>query len=63
MRRFVLASLALCLLAASALAQSNTGRLIGTVSSPDGLIPGATVTVTDNQTGRERTLVSSEEGT
>ncbi len=62
MYRFTLMGLALCLLAVAALAQSNTGRLVGVVSGPDGVIPGATVVVTDNQTGRQRTVVTTGEG-
>jgi hypothetical protein len=62
MRRLLLASLALCLLAASAAAQSSSGRLVGTVSTVDGVVAGATVTVRDNATGRERTAVTSEDG-
>jgi hypothetical protein len=45
------------------LAQSSTGSLVGTVSGPDGVIVGASVVVVDNQTGKERTLVTSDEGT
>jgi hypothetical protein len=42
----------------------TTGRLVGTVLAPDGaLIPGASVVVTDNQTGRQRTVVATNEGT
>lgn len=63
MKRFVLSALALCLLSVVALAQSNTGRLVGTVSGPDGVIQGATVVVTDNKTGKERTVISGDEGT
>ncbi|HEX6624747.1 MAG TPA: TonB-dependent receptor [Pyrinomonadaceae bacterium] len=62
MKRMLRACLTLCLFAAGAAAQSNTGRLVGTVSGPDGVIPGANVTVTDMQTGRERTVVSTEDG-
>src|SRR5574341_1478723 len=62
MYRVTLMGLALCLLAVAALAQSNTGRLVGVVSGPDGVIPGATVVVTDNQTGRQRTVVTTGEG-
>ena len=62
MKKFTLAVLALCLLAASVFAQTNTGRLVGTISSTDGVIAGATLIVID-QTGRERTVVTSEEGT
>lgn len=62
-KRFVFTLLALCLFATTALAQtSNTGNLIGTVSGPDGVIPGATVTITDTQTQKERTVVTNGEG-
>jgi hypothetical protein len=43
-------------------AQSTTGRLSGTVSGPDGALPGATVTATDNKTGKQLTVTSNEEG-
>jgi hypothetical protein len=46
-----------------AFAQSSTGRLVGSVTGPDGIIAGATVVVTDNQTGKERTVTTSEDGT
>ena len=63
MRRFVFTTLTLCLFAVAALAQtSNTGTLVGTVSGPDGVIPGASVTVTDNQTKKERTVLTNGEG-
>ncbi|HEX8097912.1 MAG TPA: carboxypeptidase-like regulatory domain-containing protein, partial [Pyrinomonadaceae bacterium] len=60
--RFILAALALCLLATSAFAQSNTGNLVGTVSDPSGAIPGATVTAKDNATNKERTVQASNDG-
>src|SRR5919197_4081789 len=63
MKKIIWALLALCLFALSALAQSNTGRLVGTVSDPSGVIAGATVLITDNQTGRERTVITSDDGT
>ncbi len=44
-------------------AQSNTGNLTISVSDASGVIPGATVLVKDEQTGRERTLTTSNEGT
>ncbi len=44
-----------------ALAQT-TGRLTGTVAGPDGAIPGATIVVRDNQTGRELTVQASGDG-
>ena len=62
MRRFLFTTLTLCLFVATALAQSNSGNLVGTVSGPDGVLPGATVTVTDNQTKKERTVVSNSDG-
>lgn len=43
--------------------QTTTGRLEGTVMSPDGALPGATVTATDNQTRKERTTITNSEGT
>ncbi len=43
-------------------AQTNTGRLVGTVASTDGVIAGATVTVTDDKTKRDRTVVTSGDG-
>lgn len=62
MKRFILAALTLCVFVASALAQTTSGRLVGTVSGPDGVISGATITVADNQTKREQTVQASGEG-
>ena len=62
MKRFVFAVLALVVFSASAFAQSNTGRLVGSVSDPSGVIPGATLVVTDNQTAREKTVTASDDG-
>jgi hypothetical protein len=51
------------LFAGSAFAQASDGRLVGTVSDASGVVPGATVTVTDTQTGKEvRTVVASDDG-
>ncbi|HEY2847146.1 MAG TPA: carboxypeptidase regulatory-like domain-containing protein, partial [Pyrinomonadaceae bacterium] len=56
-------ALVLALLSAMAtMAQSNTGRLTGTVSGPDGVLPGATVTLTDTKTGKARVTTSNGEG-
>ena len=62
MNRFIMAVLSLCLCAMAAFAQSTTGRLVGTVSGPDGVIPGATVVIKDKNTGKEQTVVASGEG-
>jgi hypothetical protein len=45
------------------IAQTTAGKIVGSVSAPDGVVAGATIVVRDNQTGRERTVVSSGEGT
>ncbi len=62
MKRFVFALLTLLLFVAGALAQSTSGRLIGTVSGPDGVLPGATITVVDDQTKSEKTVNASGDG-
>lgn len=43
--------------------QTTSGRLVGTVSSPDGVLPNATVKVKDAKTGKELTTTSKEDGT
>lgn len=62
MKKVLIGMLTLCLFAVTAFAQSSAGRLGGTVSGPDGVIPGATIVVTDNQTKKERTITASGEG-
>lgn len=52
----------LILLSGIALAQTNTGRLVGTVASSDGVIAGATVTITDDKTSKERVVTSGGDG-
>jgi hypothetical protein len=60
--RLPLPLIALAALAVAILAQSNTGRLVGTVAGPDGVLAGASVLITDNQTGRERTVTTNNDG-
>lgn len=62
MRRLFVVLIGTLLLASSLLAQSTTGRVLGTVSGPDGLLPGATVTLTDTLTGREQTAITNSDG-
>ncbi|PYS51159.1 MAG: hypothetical protein DMF68_05175 [Acidobacteria bacterium] len=62
MKRLVITALVVCLSAVATFAQSNTGTLVGTVSGPDGVIAGAAITLTDNKTGKERTVTSGGEG-
>jgi hypothetical protein len=59
----LLAAFAVTLLLASAiLAQNTTGKIVGTVSAPDGAVAGASITVTDDQTGKERTVTTNSDG-
>ena len=59
----LLIAFAITLLNASVLlAQNTTGKIVGTVSAADGAVAGASVTVTDDQTGKERTVTSNSEG-
>lgn len=62
MKRLFLSFLATLFLITLGFAQSNTGNLIVNVSDASGVIPGATVVVTDNQTGKERTFTTGNEG-
>lgn len=61
MKSFLLI-ITICLLAANILAQNTTGKIVGTVSAADGAVSGATVVVTDNQTGKERTVTATGDG-
>ena len=65
MRTFLLSLLTLALVTAPVpvFAQSSAGGIVGTVSGPDGVLAGATVTVIDDQTKRERVVTSSGDGT
>jgi hypothetical protein len=61
-RSFLVIILVFCL-AGWALAQSDTARLIGTITDPSGaVIPNATVTVTDTGTGRPVTVTTGTSG-
>jgi len=44
-------------------AQATSGKIIGSVSAADGAVPGATINVKDDQTGKERTVTSNGDGT
>ncbi|MGA8764248.1 MAG: carboxypeptidase regulatory-like domain-containing protein [Candidatus Sulfotelmatobacter sp.] len=56
--------LILFLLALSALGQSTTGRILGSVSDRSGAaVPGAAVVITDAQRGSSRSLTTDESGT
>ena len=62
MKRFLAAFLLVGFATVIAFAQGTTGGLSGTISGPDGALPGATITVTDTKTGKELTATTNEEG-
>jgi hypothetical protein len=62
MKRFFILGLLVFVGTIIVAAQTSTGRLTGTVSTPDGVLPGASVTVTDVSTNREQTLTANESG-
>jgi hypothetical protein len=63
LRQILLALVLLPLLTGPAFGQAVTGTILGTVTdSSGGVIPGATVTVTHNATGRSRTAVTDSAG-
>ncbi len=62
MKRVIFAISVLCLFTTLAVAQSTNGTLAGNVSGPDGLLPGVTVTATDNQTNKTLTTTTNSSG-
>lgn len=62
MRKIVSTTLLLMVFALAAIAQTTTGRLTGTVSGPDGLLPNATVVARDQKTGKELTVTTKDDG-
>ena len=61
---FVAAALLLCVFCAFAFSQTTNATLGGTVSDPSGaLIPGVTITATNNGTGIVTTVLTNEAGT
>ncbi len=62
MKRLLSALFLTTMFVAVSLAQTPTGRLLGVVSGPDGVLPNATITVTFNQTGKVQTVVTDGDG-
>jgi hypothetical protein len=62
MTRILCAIVGIAIFATLAFAQLTTSNLIGTVSGPDGVLPGATVVVKDNKTGKEVTVTTDSDG-
>src|SRR5689334_11428125 len=64
MKRILLLVLTISLSALVTFAQVTSGKLVGTVADTSGsAVSGATITITDNQTGKERTVVTNNDGT
>src|ERR1051326_5722619 len=64
--RFVLTPLAVAVLmifAATAFAQTDAGKISGSVKDQNGaIVPGANITVTDTRTGAERSAKANDDG-
>lgn len=63
MKRALVLMLAVVMSASVIFSQTTSGKIIGTVTDATGAIAGASITVTDNQTGRERTVTTDSNGT
>ncbi len=62
MKRLLTTSLFLFSFSILTFAQLSTVALTGTVSGPDGVLPGASVNVKDNKTNKEITVTSGSDG-
>ncbi len=60
---FLITIVCLSLCATIVTAQDTSGKIVGTITAVDGAIAGATIVITDNKTGKERTVTASSEGT
>src|SRR5215213_9791777 len=61
--RFVIVTSFLMIFVSSIIAQSGTTSISGTIADQNGAsVPGATVTITNPQTGFKRTTTSSDDG-
>ncbi len=62
MKKISVVILTILLSVVVAFSQSTSGRLVGTVNSPDGVLPNANVTIKDSKTGKTQTVVSGNDG-
>jgi len=62
MKKILITFITIAVLALIAAGQTPTGSLAGTVSGPDGVLPGATVELTFNQTGKVQTATTNNNG-
>jgi hypothetical protein len=60
--KVLLLTLVISLCAVFVPAQTTSGRLLGTISSPDGVLLNATIKARDNTSGKELTTTSKEDG-
>ncbi|MCB1023894.1 MAG: carboxypeptidase regulatory-like domain-containing protein [Acidobacteria bacterium] len=63
MKRFLIGIMLIIASFAQLSAQTTTGKLTGTVSSPDGVLPGATVVALDKKTGKSVSTIANNDGT
>src|SRR5882724_12711493 len=58
-----LAVAVILLISVTALAQTDTGKIAGTVKDQNGaIVPGANITVTNTRTGEERSAKANDDG-
>ncbi len=62
MKRFSIAFLFILAISSAVFSQGTTGGLTGTVSGPDGVLPGATVVAVDTNSRRETTTTTNSQG-
>src|SRR5687768_6110051 len=62
MKKILCAFLAMALFAIATFAQTPTGSLTGAVSSADGVLPGATIEIRFDQTGKTQTTTTNSNG-
>ena len=62
MKRILISLILIVVGVVSVMAQITAGTLSGTISGPDGALPGATVSVTSGQTGKELTQITDSSG-
>lgn len=62
MRKLLIALVAISVFSFLATGQTPTGSLVGTVSGPDGVLPGATVEIKYDLTGKTQTATTNSNG-
>src|SRR5262245_3290496 len=62
MKKLLIALVAISVFSLMASGQTPTGSLVGTVSGPDGVLPGATVEIKYDLTGKTQTATTNSNG-